>query len=141
MENLKQTIISVITSFIVSIVVLFGFTSLLKQDQEIKQYEPTLGSVQIGSSYQSTTTAQGITAGTYTLTAVPGVLGSIVVVSTSAVGGFTVYDATDAGTTTLVALPASTPAGTYTFDMNVFRGLRITVPSGFSGQFITTYRP
>lgn len=103
--------------------------------------EPTLGSVQVGSSYQSTTTVQGATAGLYTLTSVPGVLGSIVVVSTSAVGGFTVYDATDAGTTTLVALPASTPAGTYTFDLNVFRGLRISVPSGFSGQFITTYRP
>lgn len=103
--------------------------------------EPTLGSVQVGNSYQATTTAQGATAGLYTITSVPGVLGSVVVVSTSAVGGFTVYDATDAGTTTLIALPASTPAGTYTFDTNIFRGLRISVPSGFNGQFITTYRP
>lgn len=103
--------------------------------------EPTLGSVQIGNSYQATTTAQGATAGLYTLTSVPGVLGSVVVVSTSAVGGFTIYDATDAGTTTLIALPASTPAGTYTFDTNIFRGLRISVPASFSGQFITTYRP
>lgn len=121
------------------IIVAAVFIFLPKQAAHIT--EPTLGSVQVGSSYQSTTTAQGATAGLYTLTSVPGVLGSIVVVSTSAVGGFTVYDATDAGTTTLVALPASTPAGTYTFDLNVFRGLRISVPSGFSGQFITTYRP
>lgn len=109
--------------------------------QKTQIIEPTLGSVQVGSGYQSTTTAQGATAGVYSLTSVPGVLGSIVVVSTSAVGGFTVYDASDSGTTTLVALPASTPAGTYTFDLNVFRGLRISVPSSFSGQFITTYRP
>lgn len=103
--------------------------------------EPTLGSVQVGSGYQATTTAVGATAGLYVISAVPGTLGSIVIVSTTPVSGFTVYDADSTATTTVVAFPASTAAGTYTFDTNIFRGLRISVPSGFNGQFITTYRP
>lgn len=103
--------------------------------------EPTLGSVQVGSAYQATTTAVGAAAGLYVISAVPGTLGSIVIVSTTAVSGFTVYDADSTATTTVIAFPASTAAGTYTFDTNIFRGLRISIPSGFNGQFITTYRP
>ena len=106
--------------------------------------EMPLGSVAVGSGYQATTTAVGATAGFYTITSVPGTLGSVVIVSTSPVGGFTIYDAdavTTTATTTILSFPTSAPAGTYTFDTNLFQGLVIQVPSGFNGQFITTYRP
>lgn len=106
--------------------------------------EMPLGSVSVGSSYQATTTAVGATAGFYTITSVPGTLGSVVIVSTSAVTGLTIYDAdaaTTTPTTTIMTFPTSAPAGTYTFDINLFQGLVIQVPSGFNGQFITTYRP
>jgi len=110
-----------------------------------KENKPDMiGSVSIGNNYQATTTAVGATAGTYVITSVPGTLGSVVIVSTSAVGGLTIYDTdsvTTTATTTIVVFPTSTPAGTYTFDTNLFQGLSIQVPTGFNGQFITTYRP
>lgn len=126
-----------------SIVAMFviAFVSFNKLSHQVPQQ---LGSVSVGNSYQATTTAVGATAGTYAITSVPGVLGSITIVSTSPIGGFTIYDTdsvTTTATTTIAVFPTSAPAGTYTFDLNLFQGLSIQVPSGFNGQFITTYRP
>lgn len=101
--------------------------------------ENGLGSVNRANEYQSTTTASGTTAGDYVIKSGTGTLGSIVVASSSA-STFTILDANGTATTTVATLKASIGEATYTFDLNLFNGLIITVPSSFNGQYITTYR-
>lgn len=106
--------------------------------------ENSLGSVVQGSEYKSTSTFPGAVAMEHTIYTGVGTLGSIVIASSSAGQGFAIYDAgvtTSTATTTIAIFPASATAGTYTFDRVILNGLRIVVPSGFNGNFITTYRP
>ena len=105
--------------------------------------ENSFGSVIRGSEYYSTSTFAGAVAREHTIFTGGGAIGSIVFVSSSAAGGFSVYDAgvvSSTPTTTLFVSPASITAGTYTIDRSIINGLRIVVPSGFNGQVITTYR-
>lgn len=102
-----------------------------------------VGSVTQASEYHATSTLAGTAAGLNNIFEGAGTLGSITIVSSSAAGGFTVYDAdsaTSTATTTIAVFPASATVGTYVFDVALTQGLRITVPSSFNGNFITTYR-
>lgn len=102
-----------------------------------------VGSVTQASEYQVTSTQAGTVAGLNNIFEGVGTLGSITIVSTTAAPGFTVYDAdsaTSTATTTIAVFPASATAGTYVFDVSLKQGLRISVPSSFTGNFITTYR-
>lgn len=103
--------------------------------------ENIVGSVAQANEYHATTTYVGATAGTYTITSsTNAVLGSVVITSSTPTS-FTIFDADGSATTTVVTFKESTAVGTYTFDIGLLRGLRITIPSGFTGNFVTTYRP
>jgi len=102
-----------------------------------------LGSVDNGGTYTykniiasnaSTTSAVSIKGGS-------SVLGSIVVLKTSATA-LAIYDgsATTTGATLIATLPASIAAGTYTFDLNVLTGLVLAGSVGFTGDYVITYR-
>ena len=101
--------------------------------------EKKLGSVALSNDYTATTTTSGTAAANYTIFSGSGSLGSIVVASSSA-STFTILDANGTATTTVATLKAAIGENTYTFDRALTNGLIITVPSGFNGQYITTYR-
>lgn len=109
------------------------------------------GSVGLGNDYHSTTTRTAIVGVPYgqltALTgtnAVGGTLGSIVITGANS-GQINIYDGTSTqtnsqtGTSTLVVIPASTVAGTYTFDVQFYRGLVIEV-IGLAPTTTITYR-
>ena len=98
-----------------------------------------LGSVQQASEYHATTTASGISADDYVIFEGSGVLGSVIISSSSA-STFTVLDADGDSTTTVATIVAAADEQTFTFDTNLYNGLILTIPASFDGQFITTYR-
>lgn len=103
------------------------------------------GSVQVGNSYNSTTTdsiAQGVYQIKDTINSSFCVLGSVVIASSSATS-FEIRNATsttDVSSTTIATFEADAGEGTYTFDTACTRGIGIVVPSGFNGVFTTTFR-
>ena len=105
----------------------------------LNQPEQPVGSVARGGEYHATTTTSGTAAANYVIQTGRGTLGSIIVASSSG-STFTVLDANGTATTTIATLKASIAEGTFTFDRMLSYGLIITVPSGFNGQYITTYR-
>lgn len=105
--------------------------------------EISLSSVERSSEYHSTSTLNAAAASETFIFTGSGTLGSVVVVSTTAASGFIIYDAdtvTSTPTSTIAVFPANATAGTYTFDVALQQGLKIIVPSGFNGHFVTTYR-
>lgn len=111
--------------------------------------EKALGSVDRGNEYKATTTIATTVAGTYYVTNTTtdmvtfgsaGTLGSIVITSSS-LSGFSVFDGNKVATTTIAVFPANAAVGTYTFDVSLYRGLSIVVPASFTGNIVTTYRP
>lgn len=108
--------------------------------------EEPLSSVAVSGEYLATTTSQmGTPLGAVTkrqLRTGPSTLGSIVIASTTA-HSFRVYNATsttDVSSSTLVNFVADVAAGTYTFDVQVNRGIIIEMPSGFNGEYVVTWR-
>ena len=101
-----------------------------------KPIDIPVGSVSVGSSYQSvnmtaitgsTTTGTLIKAGSRTL-------GSVIFTATSA-QTITLYDvavgdnyASTTLSTKIISFATSTPAGTYTFDLNAFKGIVVFAP-------------
>lgn len=112
-----------------------GYVVFLK----IPRSEP-LGSVTRSNEYHATSTLNATAAGTYTIQSGAGVLGSVIIVSTTGATGFSVLDTDGTATTTIAQFAASPVVGTYTFDITFQRGLSIVVPSSFTGHFVTTYR-
>lgn len=98
-----------------------------------------LGSVQQGSEYHATSTPLALVADTYYLTKNSGVLGSIVITSSS-VGNFIVSDADGATTGTAYTIAGGQAEGTFTFDANMYNGIAITVPANHNGHIVTTWR-
>src|SRR3990167_1157347 len=89
---------------------------------------PALGSVSVSNEYNATSTKNAFTGSStipnyYALKTVGGSLGSVIITGANT-GTINLYDATTTipntawATTTLVSIPASTAAGTYTFDIN-----------------------
>ncbi len=108
---------------------------------------PVQGSVQFGSEYQATSTrnaAGTAMEATTLLNTGSGVLGSVVITGAAA-GIYTFLDATttspgaDWSNRTLASFPASTAAGTYTFDVSYQKGLLVTL-SGTIGTGTITFR-
>lgn len=130
---MKTGIMAVITILIIALI--GGVIGFL-----INSPDNPLGSVQNSSEYHATTTAANTSAATYTIFTGPGTLGSLVVASSSG-STFTILDANGTTATTTAAIfKASVAEGTYTFDRVLLNGLLITVPAGFNGNYITTYR-
>lgn len=102
----------------------------------------TLGSVQQASEYHATTTAS-MTAGSHVqIQTGQSVLGSIVVASSSDTT-FKVWNATsttDIASTSPTELKASIGENTYTYDINMSRGIILELPSGFDGDYTITWR-
>lgn len=119
-----------------------------------KQSEPVQGSIVDGQAYYSTTTVSGFAFGKTikgaTTTGASGTLGSVIIAS-STVGTFALYDATTTNvnlrtgnkatsTITLASFGASSANGTYTFDTVFNTGLLLDAGTGFNGSFTVTYR-
>lgn len=93
-------------------------------------------SVAYGNDYHSTTTVQAITGVSlprYSLLQTGnGTFGSIIITGANT-GVINIYDGTttsnhsDSATTTLASFPASTAAGTYTFDSQYYKGLIVEI--------------
>jgi len=99
----------------------------------------SIGSVTQGNEYKYASSTGALAR---QLSARPATLGSVVVVKATA-QAFVIWDATsttDIASTTIVTLPASIAAGTYTFDLQTKRGLKIVPATSFAGEYITTYR-
>lgn len=101
-----------------------------------------LGSVGLGNEYHATTTRSNDTATIADLAVLKsgsGALGSVIITGV-ATGIIFLYDATSTvtntewATTTLAVFPASTVAGTYTFDAIFLKGLLID----YSGTLATS---
>jgi len=103
-----------------------------------------LGSVALGGDYHSTSTEAGFVDGTVVQSG-PGTLGSVVITG-STTGTLVLYDATSTvtntswATTTLATFPASTAAGTYTFDIMFQKGLMVVAPSAGLATSTITWR-
>jgi len=109
-----------------------------------QKVEKTLGSVQDGQGYFSTTTVS-LAAGTKAqLKTTGGMLGSLIIASTTAgLNNFILKDATsttDISSTTLAVFGATPTVGTYTFDVVFTRGLVIEATGAISGSITTTYK-
>ena len=105
---------------------------------------PNAGSVDRNSSYQSDNLVSN-TASTSEKSA-PGTLGSVVFTATSA-QTVTLYDVADANnwasttlSTKIISFATSTPAGTYTMDINFFKGLTAVTPVTPTVESMVTWR-
>ncbi len=108
------------------------------------------GSVSRGGEYHATTTAANavygasVAASTLLNTGV-GTLGSVIITG-AATGIVNLYDATKRASTMasssilIASFPASTVAGTYTFDVNFFNGLYLSLPAGNMPTTTITWR-
>lgn len=102
-------------------------------------------SVNIGQGYQYKVASTSSASATvpYVIKGGSGILGSIIVGTT---GGqaIRIYDnalATSTATSTLIGtIKASVAEQTFTFDVNVVRGIVLDVPAGFNGVYTVTYR-
>lgn len=112
------------------------------------------GSVIQGGEYQATTTNSTWVSATVTKNVYNGgsneakVLGSIIIASSSpitAINQVVIYDATSTMATATARViakigSANQTHGTYTFDTNLFYGLKVETTTGFNGNFIITFR-
>ena len=125
---MKQIILGTIVAFVL-------FVSAFVIGEKISQSNTplTVGSVSRFSEYTSTTTKtfNGTSLATPSVLVLgPGTLGSITITGANT-GVINIYDGTSTvtnkqtGTTTLATIPASTVAGTYTFDSLFTNGLVI----------------
>ncbi len=134
------------TSNLISAIVLASAIALLALVLSFNHSPKVLGSTGRGSEYQGTTTQA--TVGAFpTETALqtgPGTLGSVTITGATT-GTINIYDATTSNTigrnstsSLLVAsFPASTAAGTYTFDRVLFNGLYIVTTGTMPTSTIT----
>jgi hypothetical protein len=110
----------------------------------------SVGSIQDGMAYTSTTTSTGRFAQTQVLKVGPGTLGSVVITGAAA-GAINLYDATStsilqrsptiASSTILLAnMPASLVGATYTFDVAFDDGLIFELISGTMPTTTITWR-
>lgn len=112
----------------------------------IPKPEQADASVSIGSGYlfKVATTSQASAVTPFIVRGGGGILGSMIISSSTDVR-VRVYDnnvaTSTVATSTLIAdFPANTPAGTYTFDVNVNRGIAVDLPATYKGVITFTYR-
>ena len=107
-----------------------------------------LGSALVGNDYQATTTraVTGVALPSYfVLKSAGGSLGSIIITGANT-GVINIYDSTTTGmhslyaTTSVAMIPASAAAGTYTFDVDIQRGIVFELGTGLMPTTTITYR-
>lgn len=101
------------------------------------------GSIQTGESYYATSTGSFAVGTTTNIRIGQGILGSVVVSSTTAILGFELRDATsstDVSSTSIAKFGTSPANGTYTYDVTLTRGLFLVFPAGFNGAYTVTYK-
>lgn len=131
-----------------TIIVLFGLLAYFVG----LQTSPSLGSVSVTNDYVATTTAgnnlYGSVTGNRLIRTGQGTLGSIIITGANT-GIVNFYNATTTvlaqritatSTILLASIPASTVAGTYTFDVQFTDGLFMEVVSGNMPTSTVTYR-
>lgn len=115
---------------------------------KIYSQEKSFGSVPVGNDYRSKqiTSVTGSTTNATLIKGSAGVLGSVVITGTTA-NSITLYDvalatnfASSTLSTAIVTFATSTPAGTYTFDINFNKGLVIMATTTPTVSGIVTYR-
>lgn len=102
--------------------------------------EVGLGS--IGNEAYNATSTAAIADGFSQVKTSSGTLGSVVITGASA-QALTIWNATsttDSASTTIVTIPASTAAGTYTFDLQFDRGLILEAGSSFDVKGVVTWK-
>lgn len=95
-----------------------------------------------GEAGYTATTTSAIAEGHIQIKSGYGMLGSIVVASSSATT-FKVWNATsttDVASTSITNFVASPANGTYTYDVNLSRGIIVELPTGFNGAYTITYK-
>lgn len=126
-----------VTSVVISLFAILSFVG----GWMLNSSSPLQGSVNQSNEYHSTTTLAGLAAGEYLVEA--DVLGSVVITS-STVDTFTLYDwdtATTTVSTTIAIFTPNTTPGTYTFDRALVKGGLVIKPAATTtGNFVTTYR-
>ena len=142
MKNITQIVGALVLTVLA---VVIGISIENKISPDVKP----IGSVAIANEYKATTTSSLTAnvalaaAGRFQLQVGESTVGSVVVASTTA-SIITFKNATstaDVASTTVFTLPASLPAGTYTFDITGFpRGLAVDLPASFFGNYIITFR-
>jgi hypothetical protein len=127
-------------NLIVTLVVALGMFGAFILGQNA---DKATGSVAAGSSYQYKAVSSAQASATVPVQVRGGrsVLGSIVVMGTSTVA-IRIYDATTAtsSATLIGTLPIGTTQGTYTFDIDMARGITLDVPAAYAGNLIVTSR-
>lgn len=143
MTKIEKILLSLSLSITVFV---FGFTLAHNASQ-------VQASVPFGNSYHATSTAVGANASVVVpalLVTGGGDLGSVVITGANT-GPVFLYDATttninlrtgntSTSTITVAAFPASTAAGTYTFDRQFYTGLIYDSPAGLQPTTTITYR-
>ncbi len=132
------SIIATIVTLTLSIILIVSYIRFGPQPEQ------TLGSNTLGNDYNATSTTnftgnpQANIQNYAVIKSGPGTLAQVVIEG-AATGNFTLYDATSTvtnalwATTTIASFPASTAAGTYTFDAVFQKGLMIV----FNGLLAT----
>ncbi len=141
---MKQTLYIPLATLVVLGALVFAYFSFIPRDSQ--------ASVSVTDEYMATSTAANASLGAFTgsrkLVTGPGTIGSVVITGANT-GVFSLIDATTsdatqritATSTILIAsFPASTAAGTYTFDVAFKDGLYLYVDSGSMATSTITYR-
>lgn len=127
-------------SLLLGLILFLGVIGFIVSRPAVKTI--TAGSVTQGSEYHATTTLGVAQTHTDVIDAFPGTLGSVVI-TTAGTGSLTIYDAARSGdinaTNTLMTIPASLVAGTYTADAIATHGL-VFVYASFAPVATITYR-
>jgi hypothetical protein len=125
----------IVISLLIAITLILGVIVISKPSNV------NLGSVDGVYAYKNIIASNASTTAAVTVRGGAGVLGSIVVLKTSATA-LAVYDgaATTTGATLIATLPASIAAGTYTFDVAVKSGVVLAGSVGFTGDYVITTR-
>jgi hypothetical protein len=125
----------IVISLLIAITLVLGIV-VIAQPSNVN-----LGSVDGVYAYKNITATNASTTDAVTVRGGAGVLGSVVVLKTSATA-LGIYDGTSTttGMTLIGTLPASIAAGTYTFDVSVFKGVVLGSAVGFDGDYVITTR-
>lgn len=106
-----------------------------------------VGSVSEGSAYNSTSTLSTWSSTQRQLKTYGGVLGSVIISSstpslptTATMRFMNATSTTDVSSTTIANFGYQTSAGTYTFDAAFSRGLIVETGAGFDGSYVITSR-
>lgn len=129
----------------VILITLLSFIGGNKLEQtSIQNQDSYVGSVQRTGEYYSTTTPSGAAAYQYKIASSTSILGSVVITSSTA-SAIWIYNWDGVGTMTasgtLVAyFPTNAAAGTYTFDIQLNKGLYTSTTAANTGVYAVTFR-